>query len=207
MSSRHGSLNATSRSRTAWHRCGGCTSRRPPHEEAKFLRCTRGALYDVIVDLRPDSVAFRRWIGVELSQDNRRALYVPRGVAHGFQTLVDDTEVFYMISERYAPESASGVRWDDPAFDIVWPLGDPTEISNKDRTGRTSRASREDGRRRPAPIGGCRAGRGPRDASSADSRLEGDVSDRRQAVDGSPDRSAAQSGVHRHPRGDAARQD
>jgi dTDP-4-dehydrorhamnose 3,5-epimerase len=112
----------------------GMHFQRPPHEEAKFLRCTRGALYDVIVDLRPESVAFRRWIAVELSQDNHRALYVPRGFAHGFQTLVDDTEVFYMISEPYAPELASGVRWDDPAFGIEWPLADPKEISDKDRS-------------------------------------------------------------------------
>jgi dTDP-4-dehydrorhamnose 3,5-epimerase len=112
----------------------GMHFQRPPHEEVKFVRCTRGRLYDVIVDLRPDSVAFRRWIGVELSQDNRRALYIPRGFAHGFQTLADDTEVFYMISELHAPASASGVRWDDPAFGIVWPLGDPTEISDKDRS-------------------------------------------------------------------------
>ena len=112
----------------------GMHFQRPPHEEAKFVRCTAGGLYDVIVDLRPDSAAFRRWIGVELSQENRRTLYVPRGFAHGFQTLADDTEVSYMISEAYAPESADGVRWDDPAFGIVWPLGDPTEISDKDRT-------------------------------------------------------------------------
>ena len=112
----------------------GLHFQRSPHEETKFVRCTRGALHDVIVDLRPDSVTFRRWIALELSQDNRRALYVPRGFAHGFQSLVDDTEVFYMISEPYAQESASGVRWDDPAFGILWPLGDPKEISDKDRT-------------------------------------------------------------------------
>jgi dTDP-4-dehydrorhamnose 3,5-epimerase len=112
----------------------GLHYQRPPHEEAKFVRCTRGGLYDVIVDLRPDSGSFRRWIGVELSQDNRRTLYVPHGFAHGFQTLADDTEVFYMISEPHAPKSAGGVRWDDPAFGIVWPLGAPTEISDRDRS-------------------------------------------------------------------------
>jgi dTDP-4-dehydrorhamnose 3,5-epimerase len=111
----------------------GMHFQRPPHEEAKFVRCTAGGLYDVIVDLRSDSAAFRRWIGLELSQENRRTLYVPRGFAHGFQTLADDTEVSYMISEAYAPESADGVRWDDPAIGIVWPLADPTEISDKDR--------------------------------------------------------------------------
>jgi dTDP-4-dehydrorhamnose 3,5-epimerase len=112
----------------------GMHFQRPPHEETKFVRCTRGGLYDVIVDLRPDSVAFRRWIGVELSEDNRRTLYVPHGFAHGFQTLADDTEVFYIISEHYAPESAGGVRWDDPAFGIVWPLGVPAEMSDRDRS-------------------------------------------------------------------------
>ena len=134
VASRPGSPSATCRSRNARGTVRGMHFQRPPHEEAKFVRCTRGGLYDVIVDLRPDSAAFRRWIGVELSQDNRRTLYVPRGFAHGFQTLADDTEVFYMISEPYAPESAGGVRWDDPAFGIVWPLGDPTEISDKDRS-------------------------------------------------------------------------
>ena len=112
----------------------GMHFQRPPHEEVKLVRCTRGALHDVIVDLRPDSPTLRHWIAVELSERNRRALYVPRGFAHGFQTLADDTEVFYMVSEPYAPESAGGVRWDDPAFGIVWPLGDPAEISEKDRS-------------------------------------------------------------------------
>jgi len=105
----------------------------PPHEEVKLVRCTRGALYDVIVDLRQDSSTFKRWFGVELSEDNRRTLYVPRGFAHGFQTLADETEIFYMISEPYSPDAANGVRWDDPAFGIIWPLGDPTVISDKDR--------------------------------------------------------------------------
>jgi len=112
----------------------GMHFQRSPHAEVKFVRCTRGKMHDVIVDLRPDSATFRRWISVELSEDNRRALYVPRGFAHGFQTLAHDTEVFYMISEPYAPEAAAGVKWDDPAFGIVWPLGDPTEISDKDRS-------------------------------------------------------------------------
>ena len=110
----------------------GMHFQRSPHEEAKFVRCTRGALYDVIVDLRPDSAAFRRWIGVELTQENRRTLYVPRGFAHGFQTLADDTEVFYMTSQPYVPEAADGVRWDDPSFAISWPFAEPTEISEKD---------------------------------------------------------------------------
>ncbi|HEX7463624.1 MAG TPA: dTDP-4-dehydrorhamnose 3,5-epimerase family protein, partial [Actinomycetota bacterium] len=83
----------------------------PPHEEVKLVRCTRGALYDVIVDLRQDSSIFKRWFGVELSEDNRRTLYVPRGFAHGFQTLADETEIFYMISEPYSSDAANGVRW------------------------------------------------------------------------------------------------
>ena len=92
-----------------------------PHEEVKLVRCTRGAIYDVVVDLRPDSPTFRRWMSAELTVDNRRTLYVPKGVAHGFQTLTDDAEVLYQISEFHHPESARGVRWDDAAFGIRWP--------------------------------------------------------------------------------------
>ena len=103
-----------------------------PHEETKVVRCTRGAIYDVIVDLRPESPTFRKWIAVELSADNRRMLYVPPGFAHGFQSLVDDTEVFYQISTFYHPGSVRGVRWDDPAFGIEWPVMERV-ISNKDR--------------------------------------------------------------------------
>lgn len=103
-----------------------------PHEETKVVRCTRGAIYDVIVDLRPESPTFRKWIAVELSADNRRMLYVPPGFAHGFQSLVDGTEVFYQISTFYRPESARGVRWNDPAFGIEWPVTERI-ISDKDR--------------------------------------------------------------------------
>lgn len=103
-----------------------------PHEETKVVRCTRGAIYDVIVDLRPESPTFRKWIAVELSADNRRMLYIPAGFAHGFQSLTDDTEVFYQISAPYYPESARGVRWDDPAFGIEWPVMERV-ISDKDR--------------------------------------------------------------------------
>jgi dTDP-4-dehydrorhamnose 3,5-epimerase len=103
-----------------------------PHEEAKIVRCTGGAIYDVIIDLRPGSPTFTRWIGVELSAENRRMLYVPEGCAHGFQTLIDDSEVFYQISEFYAPESARGVRWNDPRFGITWPL-EVAAMSDKDR--------------------------------------------------------------------------
>lgn len=93
----------------------------PPHEEAKLVRCTRGRIYDVIVDLRRDSPAFTRHVGIELNDRNRTMLYVPEGVAHGFLTLEDDTEVFYQMSTFYAPEAARGVRWNDPAFAIDWP--------------------------------------------------------------------------------------
>jgi dTDP-4-dehydrorhamnose 3,5-epimerase len=92
-----------------------------PHEEAKLVRCTAGAIFDVAVDLRPDSSTFRRWFGVELSAENRLAVYVPEACAHGFLTRDDDCEVHYQISEFYAPEAARGVRWDDPAFGIAWP--------------------------------------------------------------------------------------
>jgi dTDP-4-dehydrorhamnose 3,5-epimerase len=93
----------------------------PPYQEAKLVRCTMGAIYDVVIDLRPDSATYRQWYGVELTADNRRMLYVPEGCAHGYETLVDDTEVFYQTSQFYAPECARGVRYDDPAFRVAWP--------------------------------------------------------------------------------------
>jgi len=103
-----------------------------PVTEIKLVRCTMGAIYDVIIDLRPTSVTFKHWVSVELTAENRRALYIPIGFAHGFQTLMDDTEVFYQMSELYHPEGARGVRWNDPAFAIVWPLP-LTAISDKDQ--------------------------------------------------------------------------
>lgn len=104
-----------------------------PHEEAKLVRCTLGGIYDVAVDLRPDSPAFRRWAAFELSSENGLGLYVPAGVAHGFQTLADDSEVFYQISVPYRPELARGVRFDDPAFGIRWPIAEPI-VNARDRT-------------------------------------------------------------------------
>jgi len=92
-----------------------------PYGQAKLVRCTRGAIFDVAVDLRPDSPTFKQWIGVELSEENRLMFYLPGDFAHGFQTLVDDTEVFYMVSTPYVPESSRGFRWNDPAFGIEWP--------------------------------------------------------------------------------------
>jgi dTDP-4-dehydrorhamnose 3,5-epimerase len=105
------------------------------HAECKLVRCTAGAVYDVLVDLRPESPSYRRWYAVELSSDRRNAVYVPRGVAHGFQTLTDESELLYMIDRPYEPEAARGVRWDDPAFAIDWPdaSGDRI-ISARDRS-------------------------------------------------------------------------
>lgn len=104
-----------------------------PHAEQKLVRCTAGVIHDVIVDLRPDSASFRRWFAAELSADNRRMLYIPEGLAHGFLTLADNTEVFYQISKHYVPESARGVRWNDPAFAISWPA-QPRIVSQRDST-------------------------------------------------------------------------
>jgi dTDP-4-dehydrorhamnose 3,5-epimerase len=103
-----------------------------PHEEVKIVRCTRGAIHDVIVDLRPASPTYLGWLAVELTADNRVSLYVPRGFAHGYQTLTDGAEVAYLISEPYAPASAGGVRYDDPALGIVWPSTPPALISARD---------------------------------------------------------------------------
>jgi len=96
----------------------------PPRAQTKLVRCTMGAVYDVIVDLRPGSLTFKQWLGAVLSADNRLMLYVPEGFAHGFQTLEDGSEVFYQMSDIYVPEAARGVRWDDPAFGIEWPPGE-----------------------------------------------------------------------------------
>ena len=105
-----------------------------PHAETKVVRCTMGAIYDVIIDLRPASPTFKQWYAVELSAKNYRMLYIPAGMAHGFQTLTDNSEVFYMMSEFYHPESAAGVRWNDPAFGIEWVNVDNHIISGKDQT-------------------------------------------------------------------------
>ncbi|HEX7254642.1 MAG TPA: dTDP-4-dehydrorhamnose 3,5-epimerase [Gaiellaceae bacterium] len=110
----------------------GLHFQREPHAETKLVRCTRGSLYDVVVDLRPDSTTFGRWTSVELSAKNRLALYIPKGLAHGFQTLEDGTEVVYAISEQYEPSAAAGVRWDDPALAIEWPPAERRIMSEKD---------------------------------------------------------------------------
>lgn len=103
-----------------------------PYGEAKLVRCTKGLIYDVVIDLRADSVTYRQWIGVELSGDNHRILYVPENFAHGFQTLADETEVTYQVSQFYTPGYERGVRYDDPVFGINWPLT-VSIISEKDK--------------------------------------------------------------------------
>lgn len=110
----------------------GMHYQKPPHAEAKLVRCTQGALHDVIVDLRMESPTYLRWCGVDLTAENRRALYIPEGCAHGFITLADDTEVLYHMSELFHAECAAGIRWNDPAFSIRWPV-EPAVISERDR--------------------------------------------------------------------------
>jgi dTDP-4-dehydrorhamnose 3,5-epimerase len=125
-----------------WQQCSvSCNTRmgtlrglhyqRAPHEEHKLVRCTAGAIFDVIVDIRANSASYRRWFGLQLTAANRRSLFIPPGYAHGFITLSDDTEVSYMISEPYAPDHAQGYRWDDPAFAVRWPI-EPSVISPRD---------------------------------------------------------------------------
>lgn len=112
----------------------GLHYQRAPFEEAKTVRCVRGAAFDVAVDLRPDSPTYCQWFGLELDESNRRALYVPPGVAHGFQTLTENTEVLYTVSAPYTPSHSAGVRWDDVAFGIDWPPAPHRTIHPRDRT-------------------------------------------------------------------------
>jgi dTDP-4-dehydrorhamnose 3,5-epimerase len=127
----------------AWVQCNVSFNRRAgtlrglhyqadPHPEAKLVRCTMGAAHDVIVDLRPRSPTFRLWVAAELTAANRRMVYVPPGFAHGFQTLADDTELFYQMSDYYFPELARGVRWDDPSLGIAWPPCDGRVFAPRD---------------------------------------------------------------------------
>jgi dTDP-4-dehydrorhamnose 3,5-epimerase len=115
------------------HTLRGLHYQEAPHGEVKLVRCTRGVAHVTIVDLRPESSSYRQWLGVELSPENGRLLYVPKGFAQGYQTLLDDTEVAYQMSHGYAPDAASGVRWDDPAFGIEWPPAERRIISERDR--------------------------------------------------------------------------
>jgi dTDP-4-dehydrorhamnose 3,5-epimerase len=105
-----------------------------PHGQAKLVRCTRGRVYDVAVDIRPDSPTHRQWVGVELTAENRRMLYIPGDCAHGFQTLEDDSEVFYMVSTPYDAASGRGFRWNDPAFRIEWPEAEERVLIERDGT-------------------------------------------------------------------------
>jgi dTDP-4-dehydrorhamnose 3,5-epimerase len=104
-----------------------------PHGQAKIVRCTMGAIYDVIIDLRNGSPTFKQWVGGELTAVNRRMLYVPKDFAHGFQTLENETEVFYQMSSPFVPDSGRGVRWNDPAFGINWPAPEAKIINERDR--------------------------------------------------------------------------
>ncbi len=132
----HGLVNRVVQMNLSYNRVAGTLRgmhfQHAPYAETKLVRCIRGAIYDVIIDLRPDSPTYKRWIGVKLTAANRLALYVPEGFAHGFQTLEDDTEVFYQVSQYYTPSAEGGVRYDDPAFGIIWPLP-VTEMSEKDK--------------------------------------------------------------------------
>lgn len=103
----------------------------PPHEEAKLVRCLRGRVFDVVVDVRPESVSYLQWRAFTLDCEKRTAVYVPEGFAHGFQTLVDDSELQYQISVAYTPKASRGIRWDDPHLGIDWPVS-PTRISSRD---------------------------------------------------------------------------
>jgi dTDP-4-dehydrorhamnose 3,5-epimerase len=104
-----------------------------PHEEAKLVRCVKGAVFDVIVDLRTKSQSYGHWFGTELTADSHRLFHVPKGTAHGYLSLEDDSEILYLVSEFYAPGAERGIRWDDPAFDILWPINGNLIISEKDR--------------------------------------------------------------------------
>ena len=110
----------------------GMHFQKAPYQEDKLVRCTKGSLYDVIIDLRPESETFKQWIGVELTEENRRALFVPKGFAHGFITLEDNTEINYLVTQFYTPAADSGVRYNDPVFNITWPV-EITSVSEKDK--------------------------------------------------------------------------
>ncbi len=110
----------------------GMHFQKAPHQETKLVRCTRGAIYDVIIDLRPDSPTYKQWIGVELTESNYRMLFVPEDFAHGFITLEDNTEVTYQVTQYYTPGAEGGIRWNDPAFQIAWPI-EPVVVSGKDQ--------------------------------------------------------------------------
>lgn len=109
----------------------GLHYQKAPHQETKFIRCTRGSIFDVIVDLRPDSATYKNWFGVQLTQDEYKVLYVPKDFAHGFQSLVDNSEIMYLVSEAYTPAAEAGVRYNDSSIGVEWPLP-VSVISEKD---------------------------------------------------------------------------
>jgi dTDP-4-dehydrorhamnose 3,5-epimerase len=111
----------------------GLHFQKAPKEETKLIRCIAGAIYDVVLDIRPQSKSFGKWEAFELTKENLLSLYIPAGIAHGFQTLQDETEVFYQMSEYYSPVHAAGIRWDDEAFTIAWPISSPV-VSAKDQS-------------------------------------------------------------------------
>jgi dTDP-4-dehydrorhamnose 3,5-epimerase len=115
------------------HTVRGMHFQAPPNAQAKLVRCTRGRIFDAMIDLRPDSPTYKQWVAQELTAENRLMLYIPEGCAHGFQTLEDDSEVFYQLSQGYAPASERGVRWNDPAFGITWPVTDDVIMNERDR--------------------------------------------------------------------------
>ena len=116
------------------HTIRGMHFQSAPYAQAKLVRCTQGAIYDVIIDLRPESPTYKEWVAEELTATNRLMLYVPEGFAHGFQTLEDDTEVLYQMSAHYAPAAAGGVRWNDPVFAIRWPPAADVIVNERDGT-------------------------------------------------------------------------
>ncbi|WP_310830502.1 dTDP-4-dehydrorhamnose 3,5-epimerase [Paenibacillus pedocola] len=103
-----------------------------PYEETKLVRCTKGSIYDVIIDIRPESLTYKQWFSIELSETNHKMLYIPKGFAHGFKTLSDNTEVFYQMGSAYNEKSSRGIMWNDPVFGVVWPEEDQLIISDKD---------------------------------------------------------------------------
>ncbi len=115
------------------HTVRGMHWQAPPNEQAKLVRCTRGAVFDVVIDLRPDSPTYKQWYGADLTAENRLLLYIPEGCAHGYQTREDFSEIFYELSGKYAPPSERGVRWNDPVFGIRWPEMENVIIKDRDR--------------------------------------------------------------------------
>lgn len=116
------------------HTVRGMHFQAPPHAQAKLVRCTRGAIFDAMIDLRPGSPTYKQWFAQELTAQNRLMLYIPEGFAHGYQTLEDESEVFYQLSQSYAPASERGVRWNDPVFGITWPVTDGVIMNDRDRS-------------------------------------------------------------------------